>query len=230
MKHKQNVAQMIGNHKISLSATKRILSMLLALTMVFSMLPLSALAAEPTAAAEEPVFDNVVASSAAGASSYWVLTEDGRMVIYGEGEITNYSVWGQYNSDIRSIEIMDGITSICTFAFMACPNLETVSIAGSVEVIGNSAFSGCAKLTEVIIGDGVKTIEGNAFGECTSLESVVIPGSVDTIGDAAFIRCSNLSHVTISDGVEVIENLAFYESGLTEVFIPSSVIIVVVMV
>jgi DUF971 family protein len=84
------------------------------------------------------------------------------------------------------------------------------TIPNSVTSIGNSAFSGCTRLTSVTIGSSVTSIGNSAFSGCTGLTSVTIPDSVTSIGSYAFYGCDSLTSVTIGNGVTSIEDSAFY--------------------
>ena len=77
----------------------------------------------------------------------------------------------RYNTNITSINIPYGVTSIDDYTFEGCTNLKTVTI------VENSQLTS--------IGD-------YAFSYCSSLTSIYIPNSVTTIGDYAFSNCSNL--------------------------------------
>jgi hypothetical protein len=93
-----------------------------------------------------------------------------------------------------------------------------------VTSIGQSAFSGCAKLASVTIGTGVTTIGNYTFASCSVLASVTIPNSVTTIGQGAFSFCSLLASVTIGTGVTTIGNYTFAScSVLASVTIPNNV-------
>ena len=63
-----------------------------------------------------------------------------------------------------------------------------------VTEIRQSAFSGQAEITEVIIPDGVTTIQQGAFGSCGNLKSVSIPDSVTSIAQSAFEYCESLQY------------------------------------
>jgi len=69
------------------------------------------------------------------------------------------------------------------------------TIPDSVITVGESAFSGCIGLTDIIIPDSVTTIESSAFSQCENLVSATIGNSVTRIGDAAFEQCDNLTKV-----------------------------------
>ncbi len=51
--------------------------------------------------------------------------------------------------------------------------------------IGSFAFFGCTELEDLVIPDGIKTVESFAFKSCTGLISVLLPGDAD-IEDFAF--------------------------------------------
>ena len=107
-----------------------------------------------------------------------------------------------------------------------CPIGKTgeYRIPCSVTNISDSAFNGCAGLTQVVIPDGVANIGNYAFSGCTSLPRAIIPESVATIGEYAFYGCAGLTRVNIPDRVARIEWFTF--SGciaLTNVTIGDSV-------
>jgi len=105
--------------------------------------------------------------------------------------------------------IPKNVTSIGSFAFSGCSNLQSVTIPNSVTSIGGAAFYGCSSLQSVTIPNSVTTISDNAFNYCSNLQSITIPNSVTSIGDDAFYRCSSLQSVTIPNSVTSIGEDAF---------------------
>jgi hypothetical protein len=166
-----------------------------------------------------------------------ILSDEGVLTIYGEGDMDNYAVpqWDvgtvipwvdNMGSDgsIKSIVIESGVTSIGDFAFFECINLTSVTIPNSVTTLGNGAFAYCTNLGSVTMGGNVKTISEGAFYDCESLISIVIPDSVIFISDVAFGACISLTSVTIPDSVTTLGNGAFaYCESLTSVTIPDKV-------
>lgn len=65
----------------------------------------------------------------------------------------------------------------------------------SIEEIGQSVFSNCAKLESVQLGNSVKTIGTNAFSNNKLLEKVTIGGGIETVGEKAFANCPKLTDV-----------------------------------
>ena len=125
------------------------------------------------------------------------------------------------------LHIPSDVTSISEYAFSGCASLTEVIIGDSVTTIGDDAFRYCVNLTEVTIGDSVTTIGNSAFYGCTSMTAVTIGDSVTTIGNSAFYGCTSLTAVTIGDSVTTIGNSAFYSCyNLTEVSLQGAVSVV----
>ena len=169
---------------------KRLLSFVLALLMIASLLPATALAAD------------IVDSGTCGAEVTWTLDSDGVLTISGSGDMHGYGLseapW--HGSRVKSAVIADGVTSIGAWAFFNCRSLTSVTIPDSVTSIGALAFNECTSLTSVTIPDSVTSIGAWAFNECTSLTSVTILDSVTSIGDAAFASCTSLTGIWVAEG------------------------------
>ena len=178
---------------------KRIFSFVLAVLMIASLLPATALAAD------------VVASGTCGAEGNgsnltWTLDSEGVLTISGSGDMYNYgssdfsAPWDGSRSRVKSVVIADGVTSIGEYAFFYCESLTSVTIPDSVTSIGKYAFFCCTSLTSVTIPDSVTSIGRFAFSNCTSLTSVTIPGSVTSIGLYAFASCTSLTGIWVAEG------------------------------
>ena len=79
------------------------------------------------------------------------------------------------------------VVRIGNSAFIDCTELTSVTIPDGVTSIDEAAFLCCTSLTSVTIPDSVTSIKSKAFFNCTSLKSVTIPASVTNIniGDYA---------------------------------------------
>ena len=202
---------------------KRIFSFVLAVLMIASLLPATALAAD------------VVASGTCGAEGNgsnltWTLDSEGVLTISGSGDMYNYgssdfsAPWDGSRSRVKSVVIADGVTSIGEYAFFYCESLTSVTIPDSVTSIGKYAFFCCTSLTSVTIPDSVTSIGEYAFYYCKSLTSMTIPDSVTSISSSTFASCTSLTSVTIPNSVTSIGEYAFYDcKSLTSVTIPGSV-------
>ena len=219
---------------------KRIFSFVLAVLMIASLLPATALAA------------NIVDSGTCGANGSnltWTLDSKGVLTISGRGGMRDYGAsdapWYDSRSRVKSAVIAEGVTSIGDSAFCNCTSLTSVTIPNSVTSIGDGAFASCTSLTGIrvtegnshyssdasgvlfnkdkttlvqcpgafaayTIPDSVTSIGGSAFRGCSSLTSVTIPDSVTSFGSDAFQGCTSLTSVTIPNSVTSIDYSAFF--------------------
>ena len=100
-------------------------------------------------------------------------------------------------SQITSLTISNGVTSIEVGAFEYCSNLTSITLPDSVTSIGDGAFYGCTSLTSITLPDSVTSIGEAAFVYCSSLTSITLPDNVISIGAAAFAGCTGLTSVTL---------------------------------
>ncbi len=92
-----------------------------------------------------------------------------------------------------------------------------------VEIIGESAFEGCAKLKNVDMPQSLVEIRASAFSGPNSLESITIPPKVVTISVCAFYDCVNLKEIHLSENTKEILAYAFLRTKFSEIYIPKSV-------
>ncbi|MBR6189061.1 MAG: leucine-rich repeat protein [Prevotella sp.] len=127
-------------------------------------------------------------------------------------------------TNLKSVTIPDGVTTIGLRAFAYCSSLSSVTFGNSVTTIGESAFQYCSGLTSFTLPNSVTTFGRGAFYKCTGLTSVTLPNSLTAIGAAVFQDCTGLTSVNIPNSVKGIGNNAFENcSSLTTVNIPNSV-------
>ena len=82
-------------------------------------------------------------------------------------------------------------------AFGISTNMKSIDIPNGVTSIGSGVFQNYKALTDVTIPNSVTSIEGLAFNYCTALTNVDIPNSVTSIGNNAFYNCTALETITI---------------------------------
>ena len=115
-----------------------------------------------------------------------------RLVVSGNGEMAEKAFqWSQ----IKTVVMEDGVTTIGQSAFRGCSSLTSIDIPASVTIIDEDAFYDCTNLTRATIPASVTTIGQSAFRGCSSLTSVTIPAGVTTIGQDAFCLCTGLTDV-----------------------------------
>ncbi len=121
-----------------------------------------------------PVFepidpDRIVAAGGqCGDELNWILYTDGLMLISGNGLMADWKSagavpWHGYRSQIITVLIEDGVSSVGGFAFTQCPNLTSVTIPASVTSIGASAFAECDNLGRAEFLGGVPSLGANTF-------------------------------------------------------------------
>lgn len=174
--------------------------------------------------------DNI-ASGICGNNLTWELTDAGELIVGGTGAMGNYThsygsyaPWNEYRNSIKTVTILEGVTTIGERAFWSCIYLTSITISESVTSIGYGAFMGCSRLPSIDIPDGVTSIGSYAFEDCTGLTTIIIPNGVTSTGGGTFQGCSSLTSVTISEKMTVIGEYTFYGcSSLTSIKIPDAV-------
>ena len=188
---------------------KRFVSLLVALSVTLTFLPIGAVAAAP------------------------IKFTDGNLKYKVNADGQSVTVSGTSGSPTQlTIEssISDGngksytVTKIGMGAFNNVRNtLTEVTLPPTLDEIGYQAFFKCSNLTNVTIPEGVKKIGQAAFYGCSQLTSITIPSTITNM-DTAFSGNTALSHVTLTNGISKISSNAFERcTGLTEVEIPASV-------
>lgn len=222
---------------------KRLISLLVAVCMMITMLPLSAV----TAFAADTASPTGTASYGDYEYDYTINTEDGtatitkfRALVDGSYDITIPTDFGRFPvtaigddafrgcSALKKVTIPQSVTSIGDSAFAGCHNLDSVTINDAATSIGNRAFTECPLTTTLSLGKKITTIGDEAFYDCRGLTSVTIPPSVTSIGKKAFLQCIHLKTLSfgenIKTNIETIGDDAFYYCiELESVTIPQSV-------
>ena len=176
---------------------------------------------------------SVIVSGTCGTSVYWTYNKETyTLTISGTGAMNRYksaqsAPWDGYKSEIKSIIIEEGVTTIGNYAFKNCTSLIYVSIPDTLTQFGSNAFLGCSSLRSVTMSDAVDTVTSSAFKNCTSLISVRLSNNISYIEDSLFEGCSSLIHVTVPDSVYYINANAFADcKKLKSVTIGANTIIV----
>lgn len=106
-----------------------------------------------------------------------------------------------YYGDGGDIVIPDTVTMIAPEAFKGNDNIVSITIPGSVSVIGYSAFSGCTALERVIFADPVDgaemVIRVSAFVNCPRLYDIEIPATATYITANIFAGCTSLEAIKV---------------------------------
>lgn len=195
---------------------KRLVSLLLAFSMMLTFLPVGAV----TAFAEDPEWS--CGANASNIVTAHFNSASGTLTFSGEGAMENYQTmhfvapWKEISNQIKKIVIENGVTSIGSNAFYQCSDMQAtldLSDAKALTSIGNNAFYGCKKLTGSLeIPDSVTEIGAEAFLDCNNLSgNFELPEDLQSVGNDAFYNCYNLTGgLKLPDTVTSIGTGAFY--------------------
>lgn len=182
---------------------KRFVSLLVALSITLTFLPIGAVAATPIKK---------------GDLKYTVNADGQSVTVSGTSGNPRHLTIESSISDNGTIYT---VTKIGMVAFNS--TLEEVTLPPTLDEIEDSAFFKCSSLTEITIPEGVTKIGTNAFYGCSQLTSITIPSTIKNM-DTAFPSNPKLSQVTLTNGIYRISSSAFKDcTGLTEIKIPTSV-------
>lgn len=150
-----------------------------------------------------------------GVDKLVVRSEDGDVEFAQDisGNIIDRSISGAYSND--------KITSIGSYAFMACTNLDSVDFP-RVQSIGASAFLNCFGLNTVNF-PSVTTIGNGAFNSCLYLQNAEFP-RLQTVSEKAFYGNTNLKSITL-ERATTIKSQAFGSCGKLERVILSAQVV-----
>lgn len=123
--------------------------------------------------------------------------------------------------NLKEVSLPDPIREIGKDAFSNYGykegQLEKVYLNDNIEKIGENAFVGNPKLSNIRLPKNLKSIGKAAFYECKGLEHIEIPPSVTYIGESAFFKCKGLERIEIPISVTYIGECAFWETGIKDV-------------
>ena len=211
---------------------KRLISLLVAVCMMITMLPLSAV----TAFAED------TSSSTGGTASDGTDTYKYEYTVNdGNATITKFlGPVGSANPNFYDIKIpseLGGhpVTGLGEYSFAAnpydghqgnplCSKIRSVTIPQSVTSIGYYAFEGCTNLNPLTIKGPITSMGNYAFAGSTYLTSLTLYDDIQTIGNFAFLGSTSLKTVTLPKNLTSIGEYAFARcSELESITIPEKV-------
>ena len=210
---------------------KKILSFILALSMIICVLPCSAIHATAQISSD-------------GKFSYSVSNEEITIIEYVDKKVS-----GAFSIP-DSIETYP-VTKIANFCFSGCA-LSSISIPDNVEYIGDVAFENCSQLNNITIGAGVEHIGTHVFTEAPNLSIIdvssdnvyyksvegvlynydltellayplgktdshfAVPDSVSSVTAYAFTGALHLKSLSIGTGMKIISDRAFIGAANVE--------------
>ena len=115
----------------------------------------------------------------------------GTLTLDGSGAMKEYTSaaeapWYSYRDSIAHLVVKSGVTSLSSYAFVSCQNLEDVTLPDTLQTIGTMTFYGCDKLDNVTIPASVRTIGSYAFADALSLSRITFAGDAPEFGTGVF--------------------------------------------
>ena len=216
---------------------KRVLSILLALALVFTLAPMGLVAHAET---YEGLLGRNIHYSINATNGVMTVSGSGPMEDYNQCPVSSYSRYIKKiivepgvtrigNSvfeklyDLVGVSLPDTVTEIGENAFYACYDLKSCPLPSKLKKIGYYAFGSCMELVGMTLPNTLKELDKGAFNSCEKISSINIPDGVKEIPYAAFANCRGLKKITIGKGVKKIGGQAFDGAGLTSVVLPANV-------
>ena len=181
--------------------SQRLLSMVLALSMLLTFLPVSVFADDGSTSAAENTYTDIVIVS--GEGTYTYTPNDGTTAT-----LSSFTGTGTTVKVPSSVTASDGtsytVTVIGEDAFAVRDSsgvqqfndtLESVNLPSSIQTIGHGAFAFCSKLSKIVLPEKLTTVEHGAFS-MAGLTDVTLPKSLKKVGDNAFASVPAIQTVT----------------------------------
>lgn len=130
------------------------------------------------------------------------------MEITSSGALIKYT---DTNNKNHSITIPKGVKEIGDGAFQGCYRITEVKFEKPDEIksIGKSAFSGCKALKEFTVPKNIYMLEDNTFNGCAKLKQIKFNKYLQSIGESCFAGCKSLNKIKFPDNLEYILDNAF---------------------
>ena len=211
---------------------KRLISLLLAFSMMLTFLPagaVSAFAEENTLTYDCGVTPDTVTATLSpngdGEETYTLtIRGNGPMVNYDGYKTSSnnsYAPWYEKIPNITRLIVEEGVTTLGDDISRYCYyddysdfhsfywHLREVKLPEGLSYIGARAFCDSPDLTEVKIPNTVTKIKEYAFSGCTGLTEIELPPQLEEVDGGLFSRCSELKEITIPSSVKTIGARAF---------------------
>ena len=223
---------------------RHFLALLLSLTMIISLLPVTAMAegeqedelvTRETETPSEPATSGNCGATEDDKVTWSFDSDTGVLTISGTGAMADWKAHGKNASTACGNEAANVSDTTCEVSdcYLNRPwqsykdQITKVVIKQGVTTIGSHAFFLCSNLESVSIPEGVTTIEDRAFWQ-TSLKNITIPASVTQIGSTikeVFYQCYNLEDITVASGntaYKSVDGVLYTADGTTLIQYPQN--------
>ena len=212
--------------------SQRLLSMVLALSMLLTFLPVSAFAEgtpPPYAGLLTLENNNTYPIDVPGQGTYTYTLNDDNTATLTKFTGTTADVPETVTKDRKPYTV----TAIGADAFAIRTNSESnpysnnlqltsVTLPDSISSIGQHAFAYCVEITSIKIPSRVTNLEGYVFSECKKLGNVTFQEGLTSIGEHAFYGCKELKSISLPDSLTEVKDGAFMFASLETIDWPEN--------
>ena len=211
---------------------KKFLALVMTLSMVLSLVPMTALAAgdQPT---EEPT-QGTQADVQVGQKEEPTVsvaekesTQDEQKNEAQETSASEFTVDGltyEVQDDAESVKVIEWnrVGDSVTIPVTVSNNGVTYKVS-SLTTNNGKLFQNQKDLKSINIEAKVTTLANSMFSGCSGLTEVTLPDTLEIVPIGAFQGCTNLTSITLPQNVKEVGASAFEKSGLETIVIPSGV-------
>ena len=206
---------------------KKFLALVMTLSMVLSLVPMTALATENSQAGQ-------TLTAAEGQTENAATNGDDQKDDSTTGGDNSTGGAATEEETTKKNPIVDGVEYNISSGYaivVGCQEgVEELTIPKTICVDGmeynvTNVTRGLNKnstLKSVNIQAEITTLDNSIFSNDTELTSVTLPDSLKTIEPAAFENCSSLTQIDLPEGLEVIKNSVFAGTAIEEITLPST--------
>ncbi len=140
-----------------------------------------------------------IAPNQCGADAYWRYDEPTKtLTVFGSGPMFDFTAeeaderlnnglqYYAYKDECEHIVIDEGVTYIGDFAFMGLSKVTDVQMSDSVTSVGRCAFLNDISVENIRMSEALTSIDNNAFAYIGTIDYIDIPASVTSISGGAF--------------------------------------------
>ena len=118
-----------------------------------------------------------------GENAYWTFdSEIGTITIGGTGDMYNSYFYNNYDSVIIDVRFWRNLEDITTYLDKG---IKSVVVLDGITSIGDNAFNYCRSLNKITLSDGITSIGDYALYNC-DLSEIELPESISSIGISEF--------------------------------------------
>ena len=207
---------------------KKFLALVMTLSMVLSLVPMTALATEDGELTGQPTTtaENKAAGEGANGDDQKGDSTTGDDNSTGGGATEEETT--KKNPIVEGVEY--NISSGYAIVVGCEEGVEELTIPKTIRVDGTEynvtnvtrGLNNNSTLKRVNIQAEITILVSNLFSGDSNLTSVTLPNTLKTIEPAAFENCASLKHINLPEGLEVIKNLVFIGTAIEKITLPST--------